>query len=51
LKHLQRRKHELPGCKNCTYLHTAPDNIDSLTADSFLERGCTKQARAQSNNG
>ena len=38
LKHLQRKKHELNGCKTCTYLHTAPDNIDSLPATVFLER-------------
>ena len=51
LKHLQRRKHELAGCKTCTYLHTAPDNIDSLTESAFLKRGAAIQARAQANNG
>ncbi len=38
LRHLQRRRHELAGCKNCTYLHTAPDNIDSLSESVFLQR-------------
>ena len=38
LAHLQRRKHELPGCSSCTYLHTAPDNIDALSDTVFLQR-------------
>lgn len=38
LKHLQGKRHELNGCKHCTYLHTAPDNIDSLTDSVFLTR-------------
>jgi len=38
LKHLQRKRHELSGCSTCTYLHTAPDNIDSLTDSVFAER-------------
>ena len=38
LTHLQRKRHELNGCKHCTYLHTAPDNIDSLTDGVFLAR-------------
>lgn len=28
--HLERKKSLISGCKNCTYLHTAPDNIDCL---------------------
>ncbi len=38
LRHLEKRRHELEGCRNCTYLHTAPDNIDSLSAATFAER-------------
>jgi len=38
LTHLQRKRQELNGCKHCTYLHTAPDNIDSLTDGVFLAR-------------
>lgn len=49
LRHLQRRRHQLAGCKTCTYLHTAPDNIDSLSESAFLERESATQARAQSN--
>jgi radical SAM protein with 4Fe4S-binding SPASM domain len=41
LRHLQRRRHELAGCKNCTYLHTAPDNIDSLNESILLKRNAT----------
>lgn len=39
LAHLERRRHEIPACKNCTYLYTSPDNIDDLSADKFLMRG------------
>ena len=28
--HLQRRRCELDACRSCTYLHTAPDNLDGL---------------------
>jgi radical SAM protein with 4Fe4S-binding SPASM domain len=38
LKHIQRKRSELEGCKNCTYLHTAPDNIDSLKEQDFISR-------------
>ncbi len=38
LRHLQRRRHELAGCKKCTYLHTAPDNIDTLNESALLKR-------------
>lgn len=36
--HLSGRRKELEGCKNCTYLHTAPDNLDKLTAIEYLSR-------------
>lgn len=38
LKHLQHRRKELEGCRNCTFLHTAPDNIDALSAEEFTAR-------------
>lgn len=38
LKHLQGRRQEIAGCRSCTFLHTAPDQIDDLDADVFLER-------------
>lgn len=38
LKHLQRRKSELDGCRHCTYIHTAIDNIDDLDEKTFLGR-------------
>lgn len=41
IKHLEKRRHELEGCRNCTYLHTAPDNIDSLLPEEYIAR--TKQ--------
>ena len=31
--HLTRRAGELEGCKNCTYLHTARDNLDNVSKD------------------
>ena len=36
--HIQRRRSQLPSCRNCTYLHTSPDNIDELTIDGFRSR-------------
>jgi len=47
LRHIQRRRCELPGCSTCTYLHTAPDNIDSLTETAFVERITTVEAKPQ----
>lgn len=38
LMHLQGRAGEHKACRDCTYRHTAPDNIDELTADEFLRR-------------
>ena len=38
-KHLQRKKSSIPGCSTCTYLHTAPDNIDCLTASHCSKLG------------
>ncbi|GAB3247292.1 radical SAM/SPASM domain-containing protein [Chitinimonas naiadis] len=38
LKHLQHKRHELSSCQNCTYLHTAPDNLDALLPDTYLDR-------------
>ena len=31
--HLTRRAGELEGCKNCTYLHTARDNLDNVSKE------------------
>jgi radical SAM protein with 4Fe4S-binding SPASM domain len=30
--HIERRRHENEACKNCTFLHITPDNLDSLTS-------------------
>jgi radical SAM protein with 4Fe4S-binding SPASM domain len=38
LMHLQGRAGEHKACRDCTYRHTAPDNIDGLTAAEFLSR-------------
>ena len=38
LKHLQRRRKEIEACTNCTFLHTAPDNMDDLSPDVFMQR-------------
>lgn len=38
MTHLRHERHTLEACKSCTYLHTAPDNIDTLTADAFSSR-------------
>ncbi len=48
--HLQRRRHEIAACRNCTYLHTAPDRMDDLGWDAWAERtgrsGPTAEASA-----
>jgi len=38
LKHLQRERHKLSSCKNCTYIHTAPDNLDELDVGTYIDR-------------
>jgi radical SAM protein with 4Fe4S-binding SPASM domain len=38
LAHLDRRRSEISACRNCTFLHTAPDNLDDLSAGEFLAR-------------
>lgn len=38
LAHLEHRRHELSACANCSYINTAPDNLDGLTARQFLLR-------------
>jgi len=38
LKHIKKQKHEVPGCKSCTYHFTAQDNIDNLDEATFRER-------------
>lgn len=42
LAHLNGKRSSLPGCATCTYLHTAPDSVDALSADEF-QRRCSKQ--------
>lgn len=39
LKHLEGRRHEIAACRSCTYLHTAPDSVDALSAAEFRRRG------------
>jgi len=36
--HLLGRRDQLEGCRDCTYLHTAPDNLDSLSVAEFDKR-------------
>ena len=38
LKHLQRKRCELAACANCTYIHTATDNIDALDEKAIDRR-------------
>jgi hypothetical protein len=38
LAHLEGRASEISACKNCTYMYTAPDNLDGLTPQEFLAR-------------
>lgn len=36
--HLARRRHEIEACRGCTYLFTAPDNLDSLDVATWQAR-------------
>jgi radical SAM protein with 4Fe4S-binding SPASM domain len=36
--HIERRSHENEACRNCTYFHDQPDNIDDLTDAGILLR-------------
>jgi hypothetical protein len=36
--HLDGRRNELSACESCTFLHTAPDNLDGLSSAEFLAR-------------
>jgi radical SAM protein with 4Fe4S-binding SPASM domain len=38
LLHLKGERSQISACKNCTYLHTLPDNIDNLSPDQYLQR-------------
>jgi len=38
LMHIERRANEHRACRNCTYLYTAPDNLDGLRAEEFIDR-------------
>jgi len=38
LLHIRKQKDKINVCKNCSYLHTAKDNVDSLTEEQFLSR-------------
>ncbi|MCW2283768.1 MoaA/NifB/PqqE/SkfB family radical SAM enzyme [Rhodoblastus acidophilus] len=35
---LERRAGSHPACKNCTYLHTSPDNLDDLDPEVYRRR-------------
>lgn len=38
LAHLRRQRHTIEACKNCTFLYTAPDDLDHLSAETYLQR-------------
>lgn len=38
ITHLEGKRNTLPGCATCTYLHTAPDSVDALSAEEFARR-------------
>lgn len=40
LAHIERRRDTIQGCKDCTYLHQAPDNIDHVSVENFLGAEC-----------
>jgi MoaA/NifB/PqqE/SkfB family radical SAM enzyme len=38
LTHLRGERRTLPACAQCTYLYTAPDNLDALSPETYLAR-------------
>lgn len=38
MRHLRRERSQISGCASCTFLHTAPDNIDQLSAQEYESR-------------
>lgn len=36
--HLEGRRKEIPGCKDCTFLFVRPDSVDSITPEEFDKR-------------
>lgn len=38
MTHLRRHRQTLEACRNCTYLHTAPDNLDTLLPEDLATR-------------
>jgi radical SAM protein with 4Fe4S-binding SPASM domain len=38
MRHLRRERSQIPGCASCTFLHTAPDNMDPLSAQEYESR-------------
>lgn len=45
MQHLRRERSQIPGCASCTFLHTAPDNIDQLSAQEYESRVIALAAR------
>jgi MoaA/NifB/PqqE/SkfB family radical SAM enzyme len=38
LVHLRGERRTLPACAQCTYLYTAPDNLDALSPETYMAR-------------
>jgi radical SAM protein with 4Fe4S-binding SPASM domain len=46
LKHLEGGRHNIAACRSCTFLHTAPDNLDAVSPATFLDRETKMAASA-----
>ena len=46
MTHLWRQRRTLEACRNCTYLHTAPDNLDTLLPEDLAARRAGPDAQA-----
>jgi MoaA/NifB/PqqE/SkfB family radical SAM enzyme len=44
LTHLRGERRALAACAQCTYLYTAPDNLDTLTPETYLARCMEKRS-------
>lgn len=42
LTHIRRKRCELEACKDCTFLHTAKDQIDGMTEEAFADRAAAR---------
>jgi len=38
LQHIRKKRDQIDGCKNCTYLYTAQDDLEDISENEYLEK-------------